>query len=79
MRKNELLPQEKSRSFKFMLDKSILLWYAMPCVNQESHDLLAQLVEHMTFNHGVRSSILRWVTITLDFRLCYFLCLSKTE
>ena len=23
------------------------------------HGLLAQLVEHMTFNHGVRSSILR--------------------
>ena len=26
-------------------------------------DPVAQLAEHMTFNHGVRSSILRWVTI----------------
>ena len=26
------------------------------------HDSLAQVVEHMTFNHGVRSSNLRWVT-----------------
>ena len=27
------------------------------------YDPLAQLVEHMTFNHGVRGSIPRWVTI----------------
>ena len=27
-------------------------------------DPLAQSVEHMTFNHGVRSSSLRWVTIS---------------
>ena len=26
------------------------------------HDPLAQLVEHMTFNHGVPSSTLGWVT-----------------
>ena len=25
-------------------------------------DPLAQMAEHMTFNHGVRSSTLRWVT-----------------
>ncbi len=30
---------------------------------QNMHDPLAQSVEHMTFNHGVRSSSLRWVTI----------------
>ena len=28
-------------------------------------DPLAQVVEHLTFNQGVRSSSLRWVTITL--------------
>ncbi len=27
-----------------------------------SDDPLAQMAEHMTFNHGVRSSTLRWVT-----------------
>ena len=31
------------------------------------HDPLAQLAEHLTFNQGVRSSNLRWVTI----RICY--------
>ena len=29
------------------------------------HDPLAQAVEHLTFNQGVRSSNLRWVTIFL--------------
>ena len=27
-----------------------------------AHDSLAQLAEHLTFNQGVRSSNLRWVT-----------------
>ena len=27
------------------------------------HDPLAQLAEHLTFNQGVRSSNLRWITI----------------
>ena len=58
-----ILIQEKIRSCKFMLDKPFLMWYSIARVNQELFDLLAQLVEHMTFNHGVRSSILRWVTI----------------
>ena len=29
-----------------------------------AHDSLAQLAEHLTFNQGVRSSNLRWVTIS---------------
>ena len=39
---------------------------------------LAQLVEHMTFNHGVRSSILRWSTKRCqDERLGIFLLLKS--
>lgn len=32
------------------------------------NDPLAQLAEHLTFNQGVRSSNLRWVTIVLETR-----------
>ena len=32
------------------------------------NDPLAQLAEHLTFNQGVRSSNLRWVTIVLEMR-----------
>ena len=32
---------------------------------KSAYDPLAQMVEHMTFNHGVRSSTLRWITINL--------------
>ena len=43
------------------------------------HDSLAQSVEHLTFNQGVRSSNLRWITIkksavyTADFFKTSFL------
>ena len=30
--------------------------------HEKEYDPLAQKVEHMTFNHGVRSSTLRWIT-----------------
>ena len=33
-----------------------------------TYDPLAQSVEHLTFNQGVRSSNLRWVTIWLTFQ-----------
>ncbi len=35
------------------------MWYSIRAV---ADDPLAQPVEHMTFNHGVRSSNLRWIT-----------------
>ncbi len=38
-------------------------------------DPLAQMVEHMTFNHGVRSSTLRWVT---KQRIGTFLSVDET-
>ena len=31
-------------------------------IHPKKHDSLAQSVEHLTFNQGVRSSNLRWVT-----------------
>ena len=46
------------------------------------NDPLAQMAEHMTFNHGVRSSTLRWVTntnksellrISRRVRICFLL------
>ena len=40
----------------------------------ESNDSLAQPVEHMTFNHGVRSSILRWVTTKKAHRFGVLFC-----
>ncbi len=42
------------------LDKHRELWYNVRVAKID--DPLAQKVEHMTFNHGVRSSTLRWVT-----------------
>ena len=37
------------------------------------YDPLAQPAEHMTFNHGVRSSILRWVTRKqIPSGVCFF-------
>ncbi len=42
------------------------------------HDPLAQSVEHLTFNQGVRSSILRWITKTpVTRRLQVFFYLEK--
>ena len=35
-------------------------------VQKNEYDPLAQAVEHLTFNQGVRSSILRWVTKKSD-------------
>ena len=35
------------------------------CYPSQVYDPLAQSAEHLTFNQGVRSSNLRWVTITL--------------
>ena len=37
------------------------MWYHI-LVALKAHDPLAQTVEHLTFNQGVRSSSLRWVT-----------------
>ncbi len=34
-------------------------------------DPLAQMAERMTFNHGVRSSTLRWVTISGYIKITY--------
>ena len=34
----------------------------------QAHDPLAQVVEHLTFNQGVRSSNLRWVTMGYNLR-----------
>ena len=42
--------------------------------HEKEYDPLAQKVEHMTFNHGVRSSTLRWITIPQALRKkCFFL------
>ena len=39
---------------------------------------LAQMAEHVTFNHGVRSSTLRWLTTSEQSTLCsVFLCQEK--
>ena len=32
-------------------------------ISKSNFDSLAQPVEHVTFNHGVRGSIPRWITI----------------
>ena len=42
----------------------------------QAHDPLAQVVEHLTFNQGVRSSSLRWVTNKrrTALRLSFFCC-----
>ncbi len=42
-----------------MLDKAVPLCYSYRAAK---NDPLAQAVEHMTFNHGVRGSIPRWIT-----------------
>ena len=55
-------------------------WSCTIIVGYEN-DPLAQMAEHMTFNHGVRSSTLRWVTkrnksepvsIYETVRICFF-------
>ena len=43
----------------FVVDKAFLLWYNSRVAK---NDPLAQTVEHLTFNQGVRSSSLRRVT-----------------
>lgn len=43
------------------------------------HDSLAQVVEHMTFNHGVRSSNLRWVTKNPHTIVCGFLLIASSD
>ena len=47
-----------------------------PATPANTHDPLAQLAEHLTFNQGVRSSNLRWVTtetpvISMITGVCY--------
>ena len=44
--------------FRKSVDKRGKMWYHILV----SNDPLAQTVEHLTFNQGVRSSSLRWVT-----------------
>ncbi len=40
----------------------------------KNYDPLAQLAEHLTFNQGVRSSNLRWVTIKKALHTkCFFI------
>ncbi len=41
-----------------------LLSIIYTCDSEKLYDPLAQLAEHLTFNQGVRSSNLRWVTKT---------------
>ena len=58
------------------LDKSMDLWYD---IKVAPFDPLAQTVEHLTFNQGVRSSSLRRVTtkrarIFQKFLLFFFFC-----
>ena len=44
-----------------------------------SNDPLAQLAEHLTFNQGVRSSNLRWVTIAvMRYNSLFFIGLSPS-
>ena len=38
------------------------------------YDLLAQLAEHLTFNQGVRSSNLRWITSKFPLKSLIFGC-----
>ena len=44
---------------------------------ETEYDPLAQLAEHMTFNHGVRGSIPRWVTKKASRKTCFFYPLRK--
>ena len=56
---------EKSLLFlKNELTKANLLSIIYTCDSENLYDPLAQLAEHLTFNQGVRSSNLRWVTKT---------------
>ena len=43
----------------------------------QTHDPLAQLAEHLTFNQGVRSSNLRWITTSERTLLRSDFCLHK--
>lgn len=47
---------------KKLVDNNVDVLYTK---NLISHDLLAQLVEHLTFNQGVDGSSPSWVTIFL--------------
>ena len=61
----------------FILDKKRFVWYHIK-VGFEEYDPLAQTVEHLTFNQGVRSSSLRWVTKSEFFNSdLFFLNLLK--
>ena len=46
------------------------LCYNNQVAKKSNIDPLAQMAEHMTFNHGVRSSTLRWVTKKNGVRTC---------
>ncbi len=51
--------------FQKTVDKDTKICYN----NTVTNDPLAQMAEHMTFNHGVRSSTLRWVTKENGYRV----------
>ena len=55
---------------KLIVDKVANLCYYILVANQYAP--LAQKVEHMTFNHGVRSSTLRWSTKPVAFATGFF-------
>ena len=42
---------------------AILHWFEARAASAVAYDPLAQAVEHLTFNQGVRGSIPRWLTI----------------
>ena len=63
------------------VDKIVFIKYYLYLWSEKNiiaNDPLAQLAEHLTFNQGVRSSNLRWVTKTIvTIVAMVFYCLNK--
>ena len=60
---------KKIKKLKKTIDKTNMIWYYITRGRQEHNKKgyapLAQLVEHLTLNQGVRGSSPRWCTIKL--------------
>ena len=54
------------KKIKFFSNKSLTKRLFISIIYTCGYDPLAQLAEHLTFNQGVRSSNLRWVTIKVS-------------
>ncbi len=54
--------KQKSKKLKKSIDRTQKTLYNIKVFSTTEYDPLAQPAEHLTFNQGVRSSNLRWIT-----------------